>query len=88
MDEPWFCYMLECSDGSFYVGITNNLPERLQEHARGKDSEYTAKQLPVKLVWKQAYSSQQEARKREREIKGWSRRKKWELIQKHQATKR
>ncbi len=72
MDEPWFCYMLECSDASFYVGITNNLPER----------------LPVKLVWKQAYSSQQEARKTEREIKGWSRRKKWELIQKHQATKR
>ena len=88
MDEPWFCYMLECSDGSFYVGITNNLPERLQEHARGKDSEYTAKRLPVKLVWKQAFSGQREARKKELGIKGWSRKKKLELIRKMQAVQR
>ena len=85
MDETWFCYMLECRDGSFYVGITNNLEERLQEHARGKDSDYTAKRLPVKLVWEQAYSGQRQARKRESEIKGWSRSKKLELMRKSKA---
>lgn len=74
--------MLRCRDGSFYVGITNDLDERLAEHARGKDSEYTAKRLPVKLVWKQEFGSKREARKREVEIKGWSRRKKLELIAK------
>ena len=37
-DRPWFCYMLRCRDGSFYVGITNDLEERLIEHNRGKDS--------------------------------------------------
>jgi predicted GIY-YIG superfamily endonuclease len=72
--------MLRCSDGSFYVGITDDVDERLGEHNRGKGPEYTAKRRPVKLVWHQKYASQQEARKREEEIKGWSRRKKLELI--------
>ncbi|MFQ5778732.1 MAG: GIY-YIG nuclease family protein [Terriglobia bacterium] len=79
-DKPWFCYLLQCHDDSFYVGITNDLEERLREHARGKDSEYTAKRRPVRLVWKERSSSRKEARRREVEIKGWSRRKKLELV--------
>ena len=85
MDEPWFCYMLQCSDGSFYVGIANDLEERLKEHSWGKDSEYTAKRRPVTLVWHQEFASKQDARKREVELKGWSRRKKLELIRKGAA---
>jgi len=86
VDEPWFCYMLQCSDGSFYVGIANDLEERLKEHSWGKDSEYTAKRRPVTLIWHQEFASKQDARKREVEIKGWSRRKKLELIRKGQRS--
>ena len=79
-EKPWSCYMLLCRDGSFYVGITNDLAERLTEHTRGKDSIYTARRRPVRLVWSEQFGSQNEARKREVEIKGWSRRKKLNLL--------
>ncbi|MGH7703418.1 MAG: GIY-YIG nuclease family protein, partial [Gemmatimonadales bacterium] len=65
MEKAWFCYMLRCRDGSLSAGITNDLTERLKEHARAKDSEYTAKRLPVRLVWTERFSSRAEARRRE-----------------------
>jgi len=80
VEGPWYCYVLRCSDGSFYVGITNDLEDRLQEHSRGKDSVYTAKRRPVKLVWSEAHPTKEAARRREIEIKGWSRRKKAGLL--------
>jgi predicted GIY-YIG superfamily endonuclease len=78
--HPWFCYMLRCRDGSFYVGITNDLEDRIREHNRGKDSAYTAKRRPVSLVWSEQHADQQAARRREVEIKGWSRSKKMQLL--------
>ena len=80
MDETWFCYMLSCCDGSFYVGITTDAGRRVQEHQKGRGVEQTAKRLPVKLVWSEELSSRSAARIREMEIKGWSRRKKMALI--------
>lgn len=85
MDGPWYCYMLRCSDGTFYVGITNDLEERLREHNRGKDSAYTAKRRPVRLVWSEPHPTKEAARRREIEIKGWSRRKKAGLLLKTTA---
>ncbi len=79
-EKPWFCYMLCCRDQSFYVGITNDPEDRVREHNRGKDSEYTAKRRPVQLIWAEQQSSREDARRREVEIKSWSRRKKLELI--------
>lgn len=73
--KPWFCHMLRCRDGSFYVGITNDLEERTAEHNRGKDSAYTAKRLPVRLVWSEQHPSREAARRQEIEIKGWRRKK-------------
>ncbi len=78
--ETWYCYMLRCRDGSFYIGITNDLEDRLQEHNRGKDSDYTSKRRPVHLVWSEPHPTKESARRREVEIKGWSRRKKEALI--------
>src|SRR5574340_1090187 len=82
-EKPWFCYMLRCRDGLFYVGITNDLEDRVREHNRGKDSDFTARRRPVQLVWTEQQLSRQAARKREVEIKGWGRRKKFKLVSEH-----
>ncbi|WP_239494951.1 GIY-YIG nuclease family protein [Pedobacter yulinensis] len=48
----YFVYILECSDESFYVGLTNNIDRRLSEHQGGlSSSSYTFKRRPVKLVY-------------------------------------
>jgi putative endonuclease len=76
----WFCYMLECSDGSLYVGATNDLDERLARHNWGIGSRHTARRRPVKLVWQEERATEREARGREAEVKGWRREKKLALI--------
>ena len=43
-------YILECNDGSYYTGSTNNLELRLQEHSNGEGANHTKKRLPVKLI--------------------------------------
>ena len=79
--KAWFCYMVRCRDGSFYVGMTNDLEERIKEHNWGVKSEYTTKRRPVQLVWREPQADRAAASKREREIKGWSRKKKLELVE-------
>ena len=49
MNSYWWLYVLECSDGSFYTGITTNLDRRLKKHNSGKASKYTRSRLPVCL---------------------------------------
>ena len=48
--NEYFVYILECSDGSFYVGSTNDLAARLETHQSGKGPAYIAKRLPVRLA--------------------------------------
>jgi putative endonuclease len=79
-ETRWFCYMVRCADRSFYVGITNDVEERVKRHNWGVGPSYTAKRRPVALVWTQSYESSDAARRREKEIKGWSRTKKFELV--------
>ena len=43
MEKPWFVYLLECCDGSFYCGITNDLDKRMKAHISGKGSKYVAR---------------------------------------------
>jgi len=74
-------YILECIDSSFYVGITSNLDQRLEEHNSGKDkSAYTYKRRPVILKWFQNFTEPSLAIKFEKQLKGWSRAKKIALI--------
>jgi predicted GIY-YIG superfamily endonuclease len=77
---PWFVYILRCSDGSFYTGITNNLKNRVQKHNTGKGAKYTRTHGPVKLIYKELAGTNGTALKRERKIKGWPRKKKKALI--------
>ncbi|QUW18060.1 GIY-YIG nuclease family protein [Agrococcus sp. Marseille-Q4369] len=73
-------YMLRCSDGSYYVGSTGVIEQRLQEHADGKGAEYTKRRLPVELVWAEELDGLADAYAMERRIHGWSRAKKEALI--------
>ena len=76
----FWLYMLECSDGSYYVGHTDNLELRIAEHEQGIKCGYTAARRPVKVVFTQEFVTREEALGLERQIKGWSRKKKEALI--------
>ena len=78
--KPFWTYMVQCSDGSYYVGHTDNLEMRIAQHNAGTYVCYTAERLPVKLVWSSEFSTRAEALERERQLKGWSRAKKSALI--------
>ena len=80
-------YILECADRSFYVGCTNNLDKRLEEHNNSKrGAHYTKIRRPVVLKYSEKFSNLKDARKREVELKGWRREKKLNLIKlKHQT---
>jgi len=71
-----YCYILRCSDGSYYVGVSDDPQRRLQEHNGGKGAEWTAKRLPVELVWTEQHPSLSAVRKRENQVKRWSHQKK------------
>jgi predicted GIY-YIG superfamily endonuclease len=73
--------MVRCRDGSFYVGIANDVEERVKRHNWGVGPGYTAKRRPVELVWSECCGTSEAARRREREVKGWSRKKKSELVE-------
>jgi len=73
-------YILECSDGSFYTGSTWDLEKRLWEHEKGLGAKYTEKRLPVKLVYCELCERVEDAYRREKQVQGWSRRKKQALI--------
>ncbi|WP_138433107.1 GIY-YIG nuclease family protein [Winogradskyella algicola] len=76
----YYVYILKCSDGSYYTGMTNDLERRLIEHQTKASYGYTYKRLPVKLVWYLECSKPDEAIGIEKKIKGWSRKKKEALI--------
>jgi putative endonuclease len=74
-------YMLECSDGSYYIGLTRaGLEKRISEHHAGVYRGYTHSRLPVRLVWSQDFQRLTDAIACERQLKGWRREKKQALI--------
>ena len=76
----FWIYILECADKSYYIGHTDNLEKRLYEHEQNLFKCYTSKRIPVRLVYSCEFETRGEALGRERQIKGWSRRKKQALI--------
>ena len=69
-------YILECADGSFYIGHTDDLDRRMQQHDLGLGCVYTSTRRPVELIHAQAFETRYEALTMERKLKGWSRAKK------------
>ncbi len=76
----FWVYMLRCHDNSYYTGHTENLEKRIAEHQAGEGGIYTVARLPVVLVFAQEFASRDEALACERQIKGWSRRKKEAML--------
>jgi len=76
-----YMYILECSDGSFYTGSTIDLEYRIFEHNNGEGANYTKKRLPIKLVYYEEYERIDEAFEREKQVQGWSHKKKKALIE-------
>ena len=78
-----YVYILCCADNSYYVGSTRNLDRRLSEHSTGFGASYTRSRLPVELVFAEEYPRVDEAYEREKQIQGWSRKKREALIRMH-----
>ncbi len=75
-----YMYILLCSNGQYYTGSTNNIEIRLAQHQNGEGSNFTRKHLPVKLVYLEEFDRIDEAFQREKQVQGWSRKKKEALI--------
>ncbi len=75
-----YMYILECADGSYYTGSTWDLERRLWEHQNGLGAKHTAKRLPVTLLYCEECERIEDAYIREKQIQGWSHKKKQALI--------
>lgn len=73
-------YILKCADGSYYTGSTKNLEKRLWQHQNGEGANYTKKHLPVELVYYEEYDRIDHAFYREKQVQGWTKKKKESLI--------
>ena len=86
MDTPakpaggWYIYLLRCADGTLYTGITTNVARRLEEHNRGAGAKYTRRRTPVTVLFVEEAKDRSSASRRERDIKGLTRRGKLELV--------
>ena len=85
--RPFYVYILRCADGSYYVGHTDDIVLRLQQHENGEVG-YTSLRKPVELMWQGEFETREGALAFELQIKGWSRAKKealmagdWERVQ-------
>ena len=76
----FFCYILECADGSLYFGVTDGLSQRVKDHNSGKGAAWTAARRRVRLVWNEEHPTLSSARKRENQLKRWRHKKKAALI--------
>lgn len=76
----FYTYILECNDGTFYTGWTNNIDKREETHNKGLGAKYTKSRLPVKVVYFEIFETKKEAMKREWEIKKLKRKNKERLI--------
>jgi putative endonuclease len=68
-EKPWFVYILECQDGSFYTGVTNDLDKRMKTHAEGKGSKYVRHKRFKCLLRSKECKDRSDAQKAECEIK-------------------
>jgi putative endonuclease len=78
----WYVYIILCSDGTLYTGITTDPDRRVDEHNRGGAAKYTASRRPVELKYLETARNRSDASKRELAIKKMSRTEKFTLINK------
>lgn len=76
----WYLYILECSDETYYTGITTDIPRRIQAHEDGKGAKYTKGRAPLKLIYSEKLADRSSASKRELQVKALSKERKVTLI--------
>ena len=78
-----WAYIIECADGSYYVGSTVDLERRISEHNLGLGAKYTRllRRRPVRLVWSAQFDRIDDAFWFEKQVQGWSRAKRRALIE-------
>ena len=76
----YFVYILRCADDSYYVGYTTDVEARLRAHNTGSGAAHTYRRRPVELVYQETHTTRTDGIRRERQLKGWTRRKKEALI--------
>jgi putative endonuclease len=75
-----YAYIVECADGTYYCGYTNDLEKRIETHNRGKGAKYTKPRLPVVLVYYEEFETKEEAMSREWHLKQLTHAQKQALI--------
>jgi putative endonuclease len=78
--QQYYCYIIQCADGTLYTGITSDLERRLHQHNLGRGSRYTRSRRPLRLVFAEPHPDRSAAMRRERAIKALSRKRKLTLI--------
>ncbi len=76
----WFVYIIECLDGTYYTGMTWNPVVRIEQHISGLGGKYTAKHGFKKLAYYEEHDDLTSARTRERQIKDWNQKKKYQIL--------
>ena len=79
--QNYYVYILASMSRTLYIGVTNNLERRIHEHRRGTGSQFTAKYRIKYLVYYETTNSIHVAIRREKQLKGWLRKRKIELIE-------
>ncbi len=79
-NPPWYLYILECCDETFYTGISPNPEKRVQDHNTGKGARYTRSRRPVKIVYQEICEDKSAALSRECQVKALPRKLKEELV--------
>ena len=84
MEKQWVLYILECKDGTFYTGITDDLTRRFIQHNAGKGAKYTKGRAPLKLVYSEKCESHSHALKREIAVKRLTREEKLNMCRSYE----
>ena len=80
-DRPWFLYVVHCSDGTLYTGVTTDISRRIREHNTGsRGAKYTRTRRPVELVYWVDFNNRSSAQKAEYKFKRLTRKQKNEVI--------
>lgn len=81
MEKVWYLYILQCRDGTFYTGITDDIDRRMTQHNAGKGAKYTRGRGPVTLRYREECESHSQALKREIAVKKLTRARKQALVE-------
>ena len=86
-DRPWFLYVVHCSDGTLYTGVTTDVSRRVREHNTGsRGAKYTKTRRPVRLVYRIDFETRSAAQRAEYKFKKLTRKQKNEVINEHYTT--